>query len=195
MNIDDVESPEEVPTFIWDEIWKKQEKIHKQYKSIEIRSGVGYALVADIPFNLDHIKWQYYLKDLAYRVIEELAEAGEAHLDGNSNHRMEEEIDALHFMVELNVVLGLSFHDAPPPLMDYAYFNVIYQLGLAGNCLKQKPWKQTHHLTDEHKYHTHIRGATQSLIYILRLNLTDDQIYAVYFRKNKVNEFRIRSLY
>jgi len=198
MNINHINTDELIiPDDIWGAIWEEQKKLHEQYKSVEIANNLGYALVKNRPFNLNDRNWQYYLKDLAYRVIEELAEAQEAKDLNQEVHCIEEEIDALHFLVELNVVIkqSLVINSYSPYNPVISYWPIVYNLGLAGNCLKIKPWKQDPQLTDTTKYRAYINRATSELMETLRLNLSDKEIYKIYMKKNKVNQFRLRSKY
>ena len=199
MNITDIDTSKEgIPKDIWAAIAEKQRELHHKYKGIEDRSGLGHAIVRDTAFSLNNPRWQYYLKEMAYRVIEELTEADEAFRTGSKLHMYEEEIDALHFLVELNVVLGQTLNSENAlaeelPLLEY--WDVVYELGMAGNCLKMKPWKQDPMLTDERLYREHIDLATNNLINLLRRNFNDEEIYLLYYKKHEVNKFRQRSNY
>lgn len=197
MNINDVKEEDIiVPEDIWGAIWQHQKELHDKYGPIEAKTGIGFGLVQDRPFNLDNQRWQYYLKDMSYRVIEELAEADEADRECNTEHYEEELIDALHFIVELNVILKQPVcTDIICPDSPIEYWDITYELGMAGNCLKMKPWKQDPMLTDKKKYRKHVKYATMNMIGMLRRKFTDEEIYLLYFKKNQVNQFRQRSNY
>src|SRR5690606_22475595 len=105
--------------------------------------------------------------DFLWRVTEELGESYEANvlsvgqsdpdkLAMNGQHQVEELIDALHFLVELIILvdrdwkwareqLDMSSDQLEVPVFDQpsAYWQVAYYLGMVGNTLKNKPWKQT----------------------------------------------------
>lgn len=134
---------------------------------------------------------------MGYRVIEELCEAQEANDHGNEDHEAEEEIDALHFLVELCIVVGIPPLGGGPTLpgMNPEFKHIVKHIGLAGNCLKMKPWKQTPHITDQTRYKACIITAAQSLRTRLESKFNLDEIYLLYFRKNQVNQFRQRSNY
>ena len=125
-------------------------------------------------------------------------------------------IDALHFMVEQQILAGLSPESYRPeglktdllaylmgdgnlyvsglkPLTEY---HIIESIGLAMNCLKNKPWKQSQMLTDEDKFYGYMRESLLMLIAVLvGAGLTAKDVYGLYFCKNKVNRFRQRSNY
>lgn len=95
------------------------------------------------------------------------------------------------FVVEQYTHTTLTSH----PNRMYAY-NTIESLGLAMNCLKNKPWKRTQMATDKTKYRTHLCETFGRLIrYAIALNMHSDTFYQIYFRKATVNDFRITSEY
>lgn len=141
--------------------------------------------------------------------------------DDNSEirHFFEEIIDALHFLTEATIlsdmtdqskkdihnsfgeifVLGkkvynkASFRKNEIKLFCY---EVIQNIGLAANCLKNKPWKQTPMGTDQNKFRVHLHLAWETFFNFWRsLNADDNDLYTLYFKKNTVNQFRQRSNY
>ncbi len=69
-------------------------------------------------------------------------------------------------------------------------------LARAMNCLKQKPWKQTHILTDEPRYESYLRTTFSAFASLLITAGLDSQaIFDLYFKKSEVNRFRVRSNY
>lgn len=73
---------------------------------------------------------------------------------------------------------------------------VVESLGLAMNCLKNKPWKQTHMLTDVGRFTNLTAQSFFDYIRLLKLiGITPDDVYNLYFRKSEVNAFRQRSKY
>jgi len=155
-------------------------------------------------------------------------------------HALEELGDALHFLIELDILSGIDFDndiirqamlahdeaklecgldelyrslayrggvggdqfgifysskDGLSSLIRGRAYSAIESLGKAMNCLKQKPWKQTHLLTDMAKYKKHLVAANHAF-FLLCFTLMDAKtLYDVYCRKKQVNEFRIRSKY
>lgn len=75
-------------------------------------------------------------------------------------------------------------------------WDIVYPLQIARNTLKNKPWKQTEMMTDEVNYELYIRKATIALFKFMAFTkFTPESIYHIYYKKNKVNQFRIQSKY
>lgn len=80
-------------------------------------------------------------------------------------------------------------------LKDFAW-RVTEELGEAMNCLKNKPWKQTHILTDTDHYEEEISDAFHFFIELCLLSgIDENRLYELYFKKNQVNQFRQQSQY
>jgi len=80
-------------------------------------------------------------------------------------------------------------------LKDFAW-RITEELGEAMNCLKNKPWKQTQMETDIAHYQEELADAFHFFIELCILSGIDAiGLYNLYFRKNKVNQFRQRSKY
>jgi len=80
-------------------------------------------------------------------------------------------------------------------LKDFAW-RVTEELGEAMNCLKQKPWKQTHMETDTIHYMEEIVDAFHFFIELCILSgLNADDLTIFYLKKSEVNKFRQRSKY
>ena len=202
MNINDVKDTDiQIPKNIWKEIFKNQHELALKYRDIE---GMG-TLLETTSTNLDTKIGQKWIKDFAWRVTEELAEAQEAfdlseskNLDSDEYmHYLEELIDALHFMVELSIIAGYDETIITPVYRaGVEIWDIVYHLGLACNCLKNKPWKQTQLLTDRKKFETHLERAWHTFISIFgSIGFDDKDIYLFYAKKRMVNQFRIRSKY
>lgn len=213
MNVDDVKEPE-VKGDRLIAIFTRQKELMKKYHEIEKKSGIGYGLLVG-PFNLHEQRSQALIKDLTWRVVEEITECMDCLQD--LNHAKEEASDSLHFLVELLILCDITPDNIAPKnkflnkdlleniflsqfcdviLLKKAAYNIIHQLGLAMNCLKQKPWKQTHVLTDVNKFKAHLIEAFHNWIVFARsLGMNPDEVYSYYFRKSEVNKFRIKSAY
>jgi len=218
MNINDVTAEEvngfKVEVDKLEAIFSRQEELEEKYRPIEERQGVGYGLLKDRKFDLNHTNSQELLKNFAWRVVEELTEATTAH---DPMHKHEETIDALHFLVGLALLAGVTPKEIiAERLLDPAHpdmlvtllschttgdakpnpYRIVEQLGLAMNCLKQKPWKQTHILTDANKFRKHIIYAFHEFgQFCVDSGMNSDLVYDVYFKKASVNAFRQRSNY
>lgn len=217
MNVQDVHlEPVDETIEKLDAIFTRQHQLAEKYRDIETRAGVGYGILRGATFNVHEQRSQEVCKNYAWRVVEEITEATLAipeTIDGVPLHAYEEVADALHFLVELMLLVGLTaddvdgpvsgkweflFKTAAPdeiPVWDAAY-EVVEALGAAMNCLKQKPWKQTHVRTDVDKFTSLILASFLALIRLAKLvGLDARSLYDLYFRKAEVNSFRLRSHY
>ena len=97
----------------------------------------------------------------------------------------------LECMFKLNQMLAHS-----EKFLYISVYRVIEELGLAMNCLKNKPWKQTHMLTDILRYNNHIKRAHVQFIHLVSdVGLNANDLYKIYYKKSEVNKFRQRSKY
>ena len=75
-------------------------------------------------------------------------------------------------------------------------WDVAYHLNIARNFLKNKPWKQSQMVTDEEAYQEEVVKAFISMMgAFYTMGISDDDLYYLYFKKNRINCFRIRSKY
>ena len=233
MNVNDVSEIPKITKCRLEMIFDRQQELHDKYKIIEGKIGLGHGLIQGNQFNIDNKVCQYYMKDMFWRVTEELGESAEALEDHVMEpsykeayiHGIEELADSLHFMVEALIVIGITpeevqtlhykekrdrldmmwvntmrpfIHRGEMNIKDlsFFYFNVVKELGLAANCLKNKPWKQFQIITDTVRFRQHAICALTSLIELFRYCKVQPQgIYDIYFCKSEVNKFRIRSNY
>lgn len=74
---------------------------------------------------------------------------------------------------------------------------ITYHLNIARNSLKNKPWKQTEMMTDELVYQSEVvKGFLCMMSYFYRFGFyNSEELHYMYFKKNMVNRFRIRSNY
>lgn len=203
MNIMDVESPTEYPNDIREAIYARQLELMHKYHGIEEKNGL--LICGDIPVNLHDKMGQARLKDMAWRMTEELTEATIALVeDGDREHFVEELIDAFHFFVELSILCDFIPEDhpqdfylkSPGQTTNGRIYAVIEAVGGAMNCLKNKPWKQTNMLTDIKKYYRYMDTAWWRFMEMFAYyDLDWKGVYDLYFRKSEVNKFRQRSNY
>jgi hypothetical protein len=68
---------------------------------------------------------------------------------------------------------------------------------MAGNCLKNKPWKVDQKLTDIPKFTYWMNQSYLGIIIVCvkGFSMTGEDIYDMYFKKSEVNKFRQRSGY
>ena len=210
ININDFDKPKKTPINIWKEIFTKQRELIDEYKKIE---DMG-SLLEETYKNIDTGFGQKWIKDFAWRVTEEIAEAleakavfAEASLEDDKeliqlsfSHYAEEMIDALHFLTELTIIAGydetIFKNEVLPFITSQKEWEIVYKLGVMCNCLKNKPWKQSEMLTDRPKFKLYLQQVWLNYIAIMNYNnIFVEDIYDLYFRKHSVNKFRIRSKY
>lgn len=200
-------------------IFARQKELMEKYHHIEESQGVGYGILQGRKLDLNEIRSQCLLKDFAWRVTEEITEAMDALDSDDKTHFKEELADALHFLTELCLKAGVTpdmilenwvtkpkdgvdkFDALLSPILvsDKTAFShpypTIHFLGLAMNCLKQKPWKKTHILTDVKKFQGYLVEAYQNFCRLLRYYSNSQEMFDFYFKKSKVNDFRIKTNY
>lgn len=202
-------------------IFARQKELMAKYEGIEAKNGL--LETPDVPVDIDSYKGQARLKNFAWRVTEELTEALEPLLDkepvkeGSDEyiHMLEEFIDAVHFMAELTILSGVdcdNLFDYDEAMRGRGYLgegatsvtnlivdtmDVIMFLGLAMNCLKNKPWKQTHVTTDDAKYKGYIIMAGRQLAVVIgkHFKVKGNDLLNCYLNKADVNKFRQESGY
>lgn len=122
MNVNDVTEVPEVKTGqTLKLIFARQRELMEKYEQIEAANGL--LQTPDIPVDLNDAKGQARLKDFAWRVVEELAEAREAAIimlqgldddpeaKADLTHVHEELMDTLHFLVEMSILSGITPED------------------------------------------------------------------------------------
>lgn len=223
MNVNDVDLVEDSDNYI-KSIFENQKELMDKYHPIEHKVlGIdALNIKCESESSIDSPVIQLKIKDHLWRVVEEVAESLEASQDSYV-HQIEELSDALHFMVEFMIFVGIEYDKLPllddvhefvkKQLIEYSqegevdqnfhyimvkttYLEVFYRLGLIGNCLKNKPWKQSQMRTDYKKFYDCSIDAFEALINLFCiLGLTPRDIYDIYFKKSEVNRFRQRSKY
>lgn len=209
MNIEDVDSDEKNVEEPLKKIFDKQRELLNKYKDIEIMCGGCNMKMPSWPFNLNIFDNQRIIKDFKQRVLEEVAEGIEGFRKNEIEHFHEELIDALHFAVELAILSGKDYDffkplselkvRTNPIIIQNLYYKcgvVMEKFGLLCNTLKNKPWKQTQMKTDQYVYFRALKTAFDQLTNLLGyVGMSADDIYNCYFKKHKVNQFRIESKY
>lgn len=201
MNVNDVEIKlEQNVKQVIPKIFEKQTALLEKYQTIE---GLP-----DWPLKIDVLESQTIIKDFKQRIIEELAEAFEAHKANDEIHFFEELMDALHFATEIMILIGVkpeevyqidSLKAVKKPEFwshDGRLWDITYIYGLGMNCLKNKPWKQSQVLTDKPLFEKYmLEGYKKLLFFLVEAGMSADLIYNLYCKKNEVNQFRQRSKY
>jgi hypothetical protein len=211
MNINDYEAPPFTKDWLHD-IFEKQKQLIIKYADIE--------KMPEWPMSIHTREGQKWIKDFLWRVSEEMAESYEAFvfigkelneekIKLHTTHNIEELIDALHFLVELIILVDRDADWARVALDSkkikielaietpaQAYWAVIYYLGLVGNTLKNKPWKKTEMQTDDEKFYSNLAKAFKALFICMEvMGANEETVFNFYARKNQVNQFRQRSNY
>jgi len=138
LNINDIETEAPAAGDMLQNIFNRQYDLEMKYEEIELANG--FTLHRGVNVNLDDPPSQWYIKDAAYRVVEELSEAT--------------------------------------------------------NCLKNKPWKSTHVLTDQIHFYEELADTFHFFVRLcLIVGLDADDLYKLYFKKSEVNRFRQESNY
>lgn len=134
MNIKDVKEAKLEGDNKLEAIFSKQRELEEKYHTIEKKTG---ALVPDLPLDLNTFHGQERTRLLIYRIAEELFEAGnclrnkawkESQVPCDIDHFLEEMSDAVHFLIQLYIELGLDAKD----------FTVLYFKKAAVNKFRQR---------------------------------------------------------
>lgn len=198
-------------------IFNRQKELMEKYHDIEKRSGL--LQTEECPINLDDKRGQARIKDFAWRVTEEVGEALESFVyEHNELHFKEELIDGLHFLTELTILSGLNETEIiegeegkyletlvngweevwkySSPTIDTLVTKFICHLGMMCNCLKNKPWKQSHMRTDKNNFYDLLKKVWKDYVALLvYANMDAESITEIYLKKSQVNKFRQRSNY
>lgn len=165
----------------------------------------------DPPMDINTKETQIWVKDFLWRVTEELMEAYEAKLLNQDEHFLEELSDALHFYLEIFILIDYK------PMMDDHFlkgmirgvkdfkrddvrdriFDIIYHLGLSGNFLRNKKWKQTQVFADKERFYEELKlGFIELIGLIIESGIKNKyDLLNLYYKKYMVNRFRQRSKY
>lgn len=216
MNIDDTKTEDvTIPprTEIMTAIFLKQHELAMKYGPIERRNGFYYPPIP-VP-HIDDAQFQRWIKDMFWRVTEEIAEAFEVEpspsdiykwreqwkTNVNLRHFYEELADALHFLVEVTLVVGvlpteIELHNESTPLPEMASNDIIMAMGLAANTLKNKPWKSTQMSTDIVAFKRRLLAVWDEMFTLWNtVHVPLEDMYLLYIKKHNVNLFRTRTNY
>jgi hypothetical protein len=221
MNINDFAPPiNDGSQGLLEQIFFRQFELMVKYHDIESKSGIFKYQSEEIPVDIQTLAGQVRLKDFAWRVMEEVAEA----IDGHSEEHQQEEIaDALHFLVELYILAGYGpeffgrlediYNEVDRRQQEFTskqwgndedelniarcVKNFVWALGNTMNRLKNKPWKQSQMLTDIPEFEKWLKMSMIQYVEVAQAFhiYTAEMLYDLYFRKSDVNKFRQRSGY
>lgn len=114
-------------------------------------------------------------------------------------YEVPKEVDSWEYLGQLaNTMETMSkeeINNCPVALL--IYVTIGQCIGNAMNRLKNKPWKQTHMVTDQAAFYECIMPTWIGYFRVLnhKYGLTPKDIFELYFKKSEVNKFRIRSGY
>lgn len=115
-------------------------------------------------------------------------------------YEIPEGIDTLEFLAQLTHEIPMVQDEKdlkyiPTPCLIYTTIGQC--IGNAMNKLKNKPWKQTHMVTDFEAFKEALLPAWFGFVRVLhqKYGLTAEGIFTLYFKKSEVNKFRIKSQY
>lgn len=207
MNITDVDKlDQEITEDSFQFLYNKQYDLYLKYKEIE-------EMPKSYPLNLNVSDHQSWIKDFMWRVTEELVEFLEAFELKDNTHKIDELSDALHFFMEIYVLLGKSDLVLDAFISKHKYnsinsfeeakrrsFKIIESLAWASNMLKNRKWKKTQVLIDEYAFYVKLNHGFFKLIDLILNSFTykennKNSLLNLYYLKNQVNHFRTRSNY
>lgn len=91
---------------------------------------------------------------------------------------------------------GRALGDGRYQVLKQLLWDITYHLQIARNTLKNKPWKQSSMMTDEALYKDELYKSTLAIFRFLSYaGFTKESIFHIYYKKNMVNQFRIKSKY
>jgi hypothetical protein len=200
------------------QIFEAQAELMQRFLLIE--ADGGFAIPSRIPINPHDPHDQVRAKELAWRVTEEIGEARSILVEkgDHTNEFREEMSDALHFLVELYIVVGVETSEWPcrssdrldelfmmaerdmfnleqtkrrPPTVEEQLALVVWDLADAMHELKNRPWKRSRVATNTIAYRNKLRNAMDSFILACFLSgITPVTLHTLYFRKHEINRQR-----
>lgn len=208
MNTTEIEYSGQIKSF--EELFDLAKKQFVHYEQLE-----GIENWDDYDFSIDCAEDQMKFKDmLQIRFIEELTEASVS-LPEPEEHFWEEIGDALNFFLSAYAMLGVDFNSLPSPskylnkgkgsgkirpesLSEFCLFAypIIEKVGWLCNLLKNRPWAQSNYLVSLQDFDERLLALWKTFwMYLGDFNLSDEDVFEMFYRKYKVNEFRISTGY
>ena len=186
-------------------LMSEQRQAMKKWHPIEEANNLLFD--SSVPVDINSKLGQARLKDLAWRCIEELAEA----MDENPGSKPMgvELIDCLHFIVEFCISsLGLEFKDDmikvlndrfahPTKSMSDSVIKFVHMMGRACNHLKNRAWKPERPEVDLESFKLQVLEAWLNfwhIIYHSDCFKNCDEVIEVFRDKAKINEQRIKDM-
>lgn len=125
------------------------------------------------------------------------------HTEGLQYLKSKNSVDVLAPLKDMNTPHNIKLHEIGSKinygvLLTYKYilWDITHWLNLSRNFLKNKPWKQSEVMTAEIQYQEAVvNGFINFLGFFKLLGGNENLIYYIYFKKNLVNQFRVKSKY
>jgi hypothetical protein len=168
-----------------------------------------------VPVDIDTYEGQQAMKDyLEIRVVEEITELREALVEGHPVEHVHEEVgDSFNFLINAYVIYGWGAEEFTSvenlwrdfshkekifnqEEIDVAMMKTVYQVGIACNKLKIRPWKKSQYLTDMFVFEERLRELFYSFInMVFTLGIDAETLWSIFSRKNQCNQFRLDTGY
>lgn len=184
------------------ELYKLAMKQFVHYEEVE---GINWK---EYDFSIDCAEDQMKFKDmLQIRCIEELTEASMA-MEEPDEHFWEEIGDSMNFFLSAFCMLGVDMskmsdpskflkkksHKVKPSLETFSsisYVMVIERIGYLCNLLKNRPWTETNFLVSMTDFDGRLTELWESFWRFLGfMGLSSEDVFEIFYKKYKVNEFR-----
>lgn len=76
------------------------------------------------------------------------------------------------------------------------FYRIVSELVEASETLKNKPWKQSQMITDKDHLKEELSDAFHFFIELcIKLDIGAEELYNLYFKKNEVNQWRVKTKY
>lgn len=200
-------------------IFEKQRELAHKFTLLEMQN---HTLETEaFPVDIQDRKGQMLLRRYAWQITEEICEALMARDFAPEEFEIEV-ADAFHFIIEMALHIGLSpaslvesvvAESGSPGLLEgawqrevvnltplsiaatEAWMNVILDLALLMNKLKNRPWRTDHRPTDPVTFLYHFQAVFRSFLQACIVEgLTLETLCASYFGKAEINEQRYEAL-
>lgn len=224
LSFDEVTNIPDIPKdSIMSAIFQAQYELAEKYAPIERTNGFYYPDEHHVG-KIDDPQFQNWVRMMFWRATEELVEALEDGVPEINNqaflewgkrdglrHFFEELADALHFVVEVSMFVGVSgaqaedawelgvvalpLHQSFPgdvhlqrDVVQRTIFSIVRRMGSAAHLLKNKPWKQRQIRTDHKQVRSHMLMIWQDLGTLWsHLGCDLKKVYVLYSKKHAVN--------
>lgn len=167
-----------------------------EYLKVKYPDLVEDSLIEDPLYQSQIVGYMVLLKDLyaPYTVIEEYPKR----ISLLKTFNKEWANTSFSKGIDVKLLVGAEKYDSNEYLHVYKemLWDITYHLNISRNFLRNKPWKQSQVFVDEQKYQEELIISFISMMgFFAFIGLKPLDIFYIYFKKNQVNRFRIRSKY